>query len=83
MNLSPAQADAVLRLVVAIIASGRWPTPEDVQKCVELSDELLGLGALLETGAEVIGTVGSLTALRDRRREARGEPPLTPKPGRP
>lgn len=82
MNLSPAQADAVLRMVSAIIASGRWPTPEDLQRCVELSDELLGLGALLETGAEVVEGIGSLTARRDRRREARGELPTPPRPGR-
>lgn len=52
MSLSPMQSEMVLRMALAIIASGRWPTREDLAQCVELSEEFLGLGALLETGAE-------------------------------
>lgn len=71
MNLSPQQSEAVVRMVLAILASGRWPGPEDLRRCVELSDELLGLGMLLEAGAETVGALLDVDEWRARRSNRR------------
>jgi len=67
MTLTPAQQEMVIRIVLAIVASGRWPSPEDIRQSVQLSDELLGLGALLEAGAETAAAVMSVDEWRSKR----------------
>lgn len=67
MNLSPPQSEAVLRMVLAILASGRWPGPNDLRRCVDISEELLGLGCLLEVGAESVGELMDVESWRAKR----------------
>lgn len=82
MNLTPQQSEAVVRMVLAILASGRWPGPEDLRRCVELSDELLGLGLLLEAGAETVGTLLNVDQWRGRRSQPRHAERLSEGPSR-
>lgn len=68
------QEEAIFRMVLAIIQSGRWPVPEDLRKCVDLSDAMLGLGMLLDTGAEVVGTLLDVEQWRATRAAPKGGP---------
>lgn len=70
MKLSAAQTELIVRTVLAIVESGRRPTPEDLNGCFAPSDEMLGLGALLETGAETVGAILSKDEWRAKRSAA-------------
>lgn len=67
MRLPPAQLELITRMVLAILASGRWPSPEDLRQSIALSDELLGLGALLDVGAETAEALFSVEEWRSKR----------------
>lgn len=71
--MNPQQEEAIIRMILAIIQSGRWPMPEDLRRCVELSDSMLGLGMLLDTGAEVASTLLDVEQWRSAR-SRRNEP---------
>lgn len=67
MNVSSLQSEAVFQMVLAIIASGRWPDPRDLRRCLDISEELLGLGCLLEVGAETAGELVDAERWRAKR----------------
>lgn len=81
--MSPIQSDMIVRMVLAIIQSGRWPSSEDLRNCVALSDEILGLGALLEAKSAIAPEAMSVAHWRKSRQ---GQPPtssgMLPRPPR-